>query len=896
MLIYQCVGILVTFLVLKEYIVSGYHSSAHRLLPLVLGLITLYNFYQIYQCVIGVPEALQELEDLLLLQVLLLLVFYIADFMELSMPKILTTIAFSGTLLVDAWMFYFLDQKAYYVPVFLVACLIFAVIIVGMATYTYFHFSLKKMDHFTCNILYSCIVIMTIAFGCDITGIVKGQYIMPAALMVVSLLIYFLLKSGRLSDTSRMLKENLFDNTNEVTLLFDDKMYFRDCTDVARSCFPKLIEEIENHPTNYRYKEALMEWAKDEAVRHQFALEDKHYSCKITSVYQKSRCKGYILNFFDITEQKAQMQSMEQLKNKAEKQSRMKSQFLAQMSHDLRSPLHAVLGGSEILLERQSLTPRNRAMVSQIKAAGKTLLSEVNEILDFSKLEAGRLELNEAPYSFQQLLEELAHQCFVDLKKSSVKFRMRVMSDYPDMVIGDEMRVRRIIQNVLSNACKYTEVGMVQCKVYCIINKSIDSACFKIKVKDTGCGMTKEQLDDIFDEYVTYQEKANGVGLGMSIVRQLVKMMGGKVVVESEQYKGTTVIIDIPQKLVNDDIQFASDIVEEDLEREALIKDNLVLPHWIYPNGRVLVADDIELNLEIFKELSIPWKFHVDTVSSGKEAIEAAKNTHYDLIVLDQMMPGMNGIETAREIKKLTNAPLLALTADISEETREACLESGFDEFLPKPIDMVVFQKLIENFMPEKGRQVFVQTTSAFGNFYTATHMQNAYFRMLESFVREASVLESELENYAKSDLKMFVTKIHGIKGACKQLGQAQMAELSEILEMAAKTSNMEFIQRHIKNFLEELHLVICELRIEMEALGIDKKESFEERAVSKQEKNELFKKLKEGFETYQLTKIEKYIDALSEVELTDEEKLLLQSAKEAYDDFDYETGQKLFQ
>ena len=323
--------------------------------------------------------------------------------------------SFSGTLLVDAWMFYFWIKgllcqyfgglpnfRSYY-------C--------GNGNVYIFSFFFKENGSFHCNILYSCIVIITIAFGCDITGIVKGQYIMPAALMVVSLLIYFLLKSGRLSDTSRMLKENLFDNTNEVTLLFDDKMYFRDCTDVARSCFPKLIEEIENHPTNYRYKEALMEWAKDEAVRHQFALEDKHYSCKITSVYQKSRCKGYILNFFDITEQKAQMQSMEQLKNKAEKQSRMKSQFLAQMSHDLRSPLHAVLGGSEILLERQSLTPRNRAMVSQIKAAGKTLLSEVNEILDFSKLEAGRLELNEAPYSFQQLLEELAHQCFVDLKK-----------------------------------------------------------------------------------------------------------------------------------------------------------------------------------------------------------------------------------------------------------------------------------------------------------------------------------------------------------------------------------------------------------------------------------------------------------------------------------------------
>ena len=584
---------------------------------------------------------------------------------------------------------------------------------------------------------------------------------------------------------------------------------------------------------------------------------------------------------------------MEDLKKKAEEQSFLKSRFLASVSHDLRSPLHAIIGGSDIL-KRQNLPDESKNILEYIRVAGNNLLEQVDTILAYSKLEAGMLTLKDKTYNFYEMIEEQARLCLLNIREKDIVFTVRFLDRFPEQVSGDYLRVAQIFQNILSNACKFTEQGTITLSLHCKMEEG--QVWFDGCVEDTGVGMTKEKLAQVFAEYVSFSEDmgVEGFGLGLSIVRQLVEMMHGWVRAESDPGKGTRVSFGFYQKQVPTEISEPGNIGQEILKEQSDPQVEEIQPNWVYPRARVLLVDDMEANRVIFQELAAPWKFILDLAVSGEEAVQMVKEREYQMIILDQMMPGMSGFETADQIQRYSHAPLVLMTADISDEVRSRSIRHGFTDFMPKPIRLQRMRQVLETGIPVRYRELPNPVDAS--KKAKATGQRNAAdIRTLESYWKEVESLLPKLPEYVQRDLHMFQTKVHGIKGISRQIGKEEIAQQAEIMEMAAKTENRAFINRNLHIFLEQLQGTVKEVKQET-------KDSQESGHILRQEKFPMmdgeqrrlcWKRLKYGFDTYDIAQIEENIKILSEHELPPEEKERLPVVREAYENLDYEIGSK---
>ena len=640
----------------------------------------------------------------------------------------------------------------------------------------------------------------------------------------------------------------------------------------------------------------MLRWSTHPEDEFEKQYGDLYYKCQLQPVFKDDYLRGYILCVIDITHLKQETKLMEQLKREAENQSVLKGKFLASVSHDLRSPLHAIIGGSEILLRRKNLSSESRTMLGYIRNAGNNLLEQVNTILVYSKLEAGKLILHKKEYNFYNLLKEQAHICLMNLNEKPVEFVIRVENEFPEMLIGDESCVRQVIQNLLSNATKFTDRGSVICTIRCSMEQESSIVHVHGSVEDTGIGMSAEQLEQIFGEYVSYSNDRGleGSGLGLSLVKQMVDLMHGSICASSTEGVGTRIMFDMEQEKTSSVMLPPTNIDRELLLKKPIYAINDVKPNWVFPGARVLLVDDMEVNRLIFKKLVTPWKLTVDLAASGEEAIQAARLHEYQMIILDQMMPQKSGIETADEISKFCDVPLVLMTADISDATRAEALLHGFIEFLPKPVQLENLRTLLEGCLPVEYREM--PPTDAAADLQGKDREEAlAYVRTLETYCREVQELISRLDEYERTNLDMFRVKVHGIKGTSRQIGQDDMGEQAEIMEMAAKTENHVFIRRNLPKFLTQLqsvHDVVEQEYQELERQYADKnKEKTERESISPDARIQLWKNLKEAFDGYDLNKIEQFVKKLDETVLTPEESTKLGIAKDACDNLEYEDG-----
>ena len=653
---------------------------------------------------------------------------------------------------------------------------------------------------------------------------------------------------------------------------------------------------MEEEPYNYRYYSSMLRWSTHPEDEFEKQYGDLYYKCQLQPVFKDDYLRGYILCVIDITHLKQETKLMEQLKREAENQSVLKGKFLASVSHDLRSPLHAIIGGSEILLRRKNLSSESRTMLGYIRNAGNNLLEQVNTILVYSKLEAGKLILHKKEYNFYNMLKEQAHICLMNLNEKPVEFVIRVENEFPEMLIGDESCVRQVIQNLLSNATKFTDRGSVICTIRCNMEQESSIVHVHGSVEDTGIGMSAEQLEQIFGEYVSYSNDRGleGSGLGLSLVKQMVDLMHGSICASSTEGVGTRIMFDMEQEKTSSVMLPPTNIDRELLLKKPIYAINDVKPNWVFPGARVLLVDDMEVNRLIFKKLVTPWKLTVDLAASGEEAIQAARLHEYQMIILDQMMPQKSGIETADEISKFCDVPLVLMTADISEATRAEALLHGFIEFLPKPVQLENLRTLLEGCLPVEYRKM--PPTDAAADLQGKDREEAlAYVRTLETYCREVQELISRLDEYERTNLDMFRVKVHGIKGISRQIGQDDMGEQAEIMEMAAKTENHVFIRRNLPKFLTQLQSVHDAVEQEYQELDrqyADKnKEKMERESISPDARIQLWKNLKEAFDGYDLNKIEQFVKKLDETVLTPEESTKLGIAKDACDNLEYEDG-----
>ena len=886
----------ITFFVLQTYITTGFHAREHRLLPLVLALVALYNFYRIVQAIMGHSRVFEALIDLLVIQMVYALFHYVMDFMHFKIKAWVEALLFFSLLLSDFMMFYDMVHDNVYQNTFLVSLLGYVLLTLGFSTYARILTPLSQIEGHVNDMLYASIALPGFALLFRVFSRSAEDIVMPIALECTCLIIYYLMMTGQLANVTIAMQEDYYNTSDIACFLFDSKMHFRDANLEAKKLFAESVQAMEEEPDNYRYYSSMLRWSTHPEDEFEKQYGDLYYKCQLQPVFKDDYLRGYILCVIDITHLKQETKLMEQLKREAENQSVLKGKFLASVSHDLRSPLHAIIGGSEILLRRKNLSSESRTMLGYIRNAGNNLLEQVNTILVYSKLEAGKLILHKKEYNFYNLLKEQAHICLMNLNEKPVEFVIRVENEFPEMLIGDESCVRQVIQNLLSNATKFTDRGSVICTIRCNMEQESSIVHVHGSVEDTGIGMSAEQLEQIFGEYVSYSNDRGleGSGLGLSLVKQMVDLMHGSICASSTEGVGTRIMFDMEQEKTSSVMLPPTNIDRELLLKKPIYAINDVKPNWVFPGARVLLVDDMEVNRLIFKKLVTPWKLTVDLAASGEEAIQAARLHEYQMIILDQMMPQKSGIETADEISKFCDVPLVLMTADISDATRAEALLHGFIEFLPKPVQLENLRTLLEGCLPVEYREM--PPTDAAADLQGKDREEAlAYVRTLETYCREVQELISRLDEYERTNLDMFRVKVHGIKGISRQIGQDDMGEQAEIMEMAAKTENHVFIRRNLPKFLTQLqsvHDAVEQEYQELERQYADKnKEKMERESISPDARIQLWKNLKEAFDGYDLNKIEQFVKKLDETVLTPEESTKLGIAKDACDNLEYEDG-----
>ena len=382
-----------------------------------------------------------------------------------------------------------------------------------------------------------------------------------------------------------------------------------------------------------------------------------------------------------------------------------KSLFLSTMSHDIRTPMNAIIGMNEMIL-RKSSDDETLMYSESIRTAGNTLLGIINDILDFSKIEAGKMEIIDVDYNFVSLLNDLVNMVQRRAEEKGLSFELDVDRNIPGIMHGDEIRIKQVITNILSNAVKYTKEGGIVFSVSgqkCEDNE--DYVILHVSVKDTGIGIKKEDLDRLFVAFERIEETRNrnieGTGLGMAIAQSFLEMMDSKLQVESEYGKGSVFSFDLKQKVVkwepigDFDTAFKRFLSERKKYRV----------QFVAPKAKILVVDDTEVNLKVFCSLLSETRMQIETADGGDACIALFKRIRYDVIFLDHMMPDKDGIETLKEMKALSDTPnkdtpVICLTANAVSGMREMYINAGFDDYLTKPIDTGRLESMLLRYLP----------------------------------------------------------------------------------------------------------------------------------------------------------------------------------------------------
>ncbi|MBO4375515.1 MAG: response regulator [Lachnospiraceae bacterium] len=374
-----------------------------------------------------------------------------------------------------------------------------------------------------------------------------------------------------------------------------------------------------------------------------------------------------------------------------------KSDFLANMSHEIRTPMNAVVGLSE-LLTKQELDEKSREYAENIYTSANTMLVIINDILDFTRIESGTMLINPMDYDVKKMVRDIVDITSIGLNDKPVEMKLNIAPDIPQYLHGDSARIRQIVMNILSNAVKFTAKGSIRINVD---SSPIDEEHIglKIRVADTGIGIMKKDYEKIFDSFSQVDSKRNrkaeGTGLGLTISQRLARLMGGDIKVESEYGVGSVFTITIPQEISgknNADDGYVSSVPDKD--------------RFSAPDAKILVVDDNSVNLYIAKSLMEQFDIHPTCVLSGAAALNSVKDEKFDLILMDHMMPGMDGIETMKKIRsehpEYKDVPIIAFTANAVSEARDVLLESGMNDFISKPVKSEILEAMLKKWLTDK--------------------------------------------------------------------------------------------------------------------------------------------------------------------------------------------------
>jgi len=611
-------------------------------------------------------------------------------------------------------------------------------------------------------------------------------------------------------------------------------------------------------------------------------------------------------------------------KSRSDSASQIKSAFLANMSHEIRTPMNAIIGMTE-LLDHEDLTVRQRDYVKDIDASANSLMSIINDILDLSKIESGKLMLNPINYDFPAMLDNISSMFKYVAQKKGIEFNFISIGEIPKILFGDDIRLRQVLTNLCGNAVKYTENGYIRLKVSSLEDKLV------FEVKDTGMGIKKEALPGIFNAFEQDKTAKNrhiaGTGLGLPISKAFVEMMGGSIMLDSEYEQGTVITVIIP--LVPG--------CESEVSYESKTETKLDL---FAPSANILLVDDNEFNLKVAHGLLRLYSIDAKKALSGKEAIELVKENDFDIVFMDHMMPEMDGIEAAAEIRKLgdkyKSLPIIALTANAVQGAKEMFLLNHFNDFISKPIDVHRMIEILITWLP-KGKVTQIKKIESDAQNNSSGDQKNKSSPQITAIIEKLSGIE-ELDvnaglsyigqnqesyigilKYFSENCKKYIDelnlvwkeenwayyaiKAHSLKGVLANLGADALSKWAAKLENASKDDNASEAEAVCRNetgaFCEALHYfheklcLILAVKTNADG-GASGDASSEASRGTTQIFFEQIRLLNAACADYSFTDTKKIFSFLDEYEWDDDTKTKLNNLKNITASFDYEKAQEI--
>jgi PAS domain S-box-containing protein len=625
----------------------------------------------------------------------------------------------------------------------------------------------------------------------------------------------------------------------------------------------------------------------------------KHYEMHFTPMFEEDgRLEGSMLLLSDMTDILAAIQ-------RAEAANHAKSSFLATMSHEIRTPLNAILGLSEILLLNQ-LPDKTRIDIEKIYLSGSNLLQIINDILDISKIETEKFVVEQDEYSLAEAVNDCIQFNIIRVSEKPIRLSLKINENIPAQLFGDELRVKQVINNILSNALKYTKRGNV---VLSIDYEKVDekNIILLIGVKDTGIGIKQENIAILFGDYTRFDKNENkfieGTGLGLFITKKLLDMMGGTITVESEYGKGSLFKVKLPQG-VTDGTPLGEETADKlkslhyfsKKQKKQIVRKN-------FSEKKLLVVDDVPLNIDVAKGLISLYGIEVHGVSSGKTAIELIRssNVQYDLIVMDHMMPEMSGVEAARAIRNqidsdyARNVPIIVFTANTVQENMEIFLANGFNGYLTKPIDVYELDDVLNKFLIDDSMEGFglEEIFETFGeeddsNAVSASDFPmldmesairdfgeiNAFVRILRKTIQNLPAILDEIKTPVRETLGDYAIKIHGLRGAIGGIYHEAAGILAAELEEYANGNDIEAVLERNDIFIAVMTGFIQTLKEKLNVSAVKGDITENTKLLDKPDEN-LLLSLREAAEQYRTTEMGEIMQSLEKYRYREGNELL---------------------
>ncbi len=668
-------------------------------------------------------------------------------------------------------------------------------------------------------------VVMLVAYVFKLTAVFD---LTPVTLAIAMAMVVIVVWSRRNYDFRHLAAEKVLESLGDGVIALDDHDRLISYNRAAANIFTSLPAHKPGE--NIRAVEDFREEMLNENIPWSFSINGQHYECHSKRIVDEAgREQGCVILVLDMTDIKAYINEIKRVRQQAEKANVAKSEFLANMSHEIRTPMNAIIGLNDIIME-ECADPQIYTHAKDVQSAAKNLLAIINDILDLSKVEAGKMELVYTDYHLKTVVDEVVGMMDMAASKRGLILKYECDGALPCRYNGDEGRIKQILINILNNAIKFTKEGYVRVYVTGQGGAKEDEERLTFRVEDTGCGIRPEDLEKIFEDFRQVDAKRNrsveGTGLGLAIVKHLVELMGGSIQVESVYGEGTAVTITIPQRIVDRrSIEEVPETPQAELERAEL---------FTAPDMRVLVVDDNVINRKVARGFLKSYAFDLTEAESGPEAIELVRKNRYDIIFMDHMMPMMDGIEAAEIIRRDCGengaAPvMIALTANAMEGMREKFLDCGFQDFIAKPLDRKELGQLLSRWIPEERRQAGGEEgaesdppadLSAFripgidietaGRYYAGD--ERGFADLLELYCMDGQRKGPLLRELAGADIAGYCVEVHALKSASANIGAVEVSRMAREQEEAANRGDTALIQERFPALLEAYEALLEEI------------------------------------------------------------------------------------